>query len=98
MKVFSLFSGIGGIDLGFMQAGFDIIWANEFDKDTATTYRHNFGSNYLVEGDIRQIDASEIPGFDVLVAGFPCQPFSVMGRKKGLMTRVATYFLKLNVL
>lgn len=83
LKVCSLFSGIGGIDLGFMQAGFDVIWANEFDKDTATTYRHNFGSSHLVEGDIRQIDASDIPDFDVLVAGFPCQPFSVMGRKKG---------------
>ncbi len=42
MKACSLFSGIGGIDLGFQQAGFDIIWANEFDKDAATTYRHNF--------------------------------------------------------
>lgn len=53
MTVGSLFSGIGGIDLGFQQAGFDIVWANEFDKDAAATYRHNFGSEYLVEKDIR---------------------------------------------
>ena len=83
MRVCSLFSGIGGIDLGFQQAGFDIVWANEFDKDAAKTYRHNFGTAHLVEADIRSINPSDIPDFDVLVAGFPCQPFSVLGRQKG---------------
>lgn len=83
MKVASLFSGIGGIDLGFQQAGFEIVWANEFDRDAAKTYRHNFGTEHLVEADIRSINPDTIPDFDVLVAGFPCQPFSIMGRKKG---------------
>ena len=83
MKVCSLFSGIGGIDLGFIQAGFDVVWANEFDKNAATTYRANFGDKHLVEKDIRQIDTSEIPDFDVLAAGFPCQPFSIAGKQKG---------------
>ena len=83
MKVCSLFSGIGGIDLGFKQAGFDIVWANEFDKDAATTYRHNFGGERLVECDIRDVNTSDIPDFDVLVAGFPCQPFSIAGKQKG---------------
>ena len=83
MRVCSLFSGIGGIDLGFQQAGFNIVWANEFDKDAAATYRHNFGSEHLVEKDIRKVDVDEIPDFDVLVAGFPCQPFSLAGRQKG---------------
>lgn len=83
MKVCSLFSGIGGIDIGFQQAGFDIVWANEFDKDAAATYRHNFGNKHLVEKDIRKVDATEIPDFDVLVEGFPCQPFSIMGFRKG---------------
>jgi len=83
MKVCSLFSGIGGIDLGFKQAGFDIVWANEFDKDAATTYRTNFGRERLVEADIRSVNANDIPDFDVLVAGFPCQPFSIMGFRKG---------------
>ena len=78
-----MFSGIGGIDLGFKQAGFDIVWANEFDKDAAATYRHNFGGEHLVEKDIRKVGAAEIPDFDVLVAGFPCQPFSIMGFRKG---------------
>ena len=83
LRVASLFSGIGGIDLGFQQAGFDIVWANEFDHDAAKTYRHNFGAEHLVEADIRTIDPQTIPDFDVLVAGFPCQPFSIMGFKKG---------------
>ena len=83
MKVCSLFSGIGGIDLGFKQAGFDIVWANEFDHGAATTYRVNFGDKYLVEKDIRQVNPRDIPDFDVLVAGFPCQPFSIVGMQKG---------------
>ena len=83
MRVCSLFSGIGGIDLGFIQAGFDVVWANEFDRDAAITYRANFGNDRLVEGDIRNIDAKDIPNFDVLAAGFPCQPFSIAGKQKG---------------
>ena len=83
MRVCSLFSGIGGIDLGFQQAGFDIVWANEFDHDAATTYRVNFGDKHLVEKDIRQVNPQDIPDFDVLVAGFPCQPFSIVGMQKG---------------
>jgi DNA (cytosine-5)-methyltransferase 1 len=83
LKVCSLFAGIGGIDLGFKQAGFDIVWANEFDHDAAITYRHNFGDDYLVESDIRNVEANNIPDCDVLVAGFPCQPFSSLGKKKG---------------
>lgn len=83
MKVCSLFSGIGGIDIGFMQAGFEIAWANEFDRDAARTYRHNFGNEHMVEKDIRKVDVSTIPDFDVLAAGFPCQPFSILGKQRG---------------
>lgn len=83
LRVASLFSGIGGIDLGFEQACFDIVWANEFDHDAATTYRANFGGEYLVEKDIRTIATREIPNFEILAAGFPCQPFSKAGKKKG---------------
>ena len=83
MKVCSLFSGIGGIDLAFQQAGFEIVWANEFDRDAAKTYRYNFGGDRLIEQDIRSIRSEEIPDFDVLVAGFPCQPFSSVGFQKG---------------
>lgn len=83
LKVCSLFSGIGGIDLGFIQAGFKIVWANEIDKDAARTYKYNFGAEHLIEKDIRKVSTADIPDFDVLVAGFPCQPFSVLGKQKG---------------
>ena len=83
MKLASLFTGIGGIDLGFIQAGFEVVWSNEYDRDAAKTYRYNFPTANLVERDIRKVDAKEIPDFDVLVAGFPCQPFSIVGRQKG---------------
>lgn len=83
IRVCSLFSGIGGIDLGFIQAGFEIVWANEFDRDAARTYKHNFGSEHICEKDIRNVQVEDIPDFDVLVAGFPCQPFSVLGKQRG---------------
>lgn len=79
----SMFAGIGGIDLAFEQAGFKVVWANEIDKYACSTYRLNFGSEYLVESDIRCISASKIPDFNILVAGFPCQPFSSAGLQKG---------------
>lgn len=82
--VASLFSGIGGIDLGFENAGFETVFANEIDPDACKTYRYNFPkSYYLLEENIRNIDTSCIPQADVLTAGFPCQPFSVCGKKKG---------------
>ena len=83
IKVCSLFSGIGGIDLAFQQAGFDIVWSNEKDAAACNTYRCNFSHTKLVENDIRSINASDIPIFDVLVAGFPCQSFSTAGFQKG---------------
>ena len=83
MKVISLFSGIGGIDLGFCQTGFDIVWANETDHDACITYRKNFGEHSILEADIKSVDTNMIPYAEVLVAGFPCQPFSVMGYRMG---------------
>lgn len=94
-RICSLFSGIGGIDLGFKQAGFDIVWANEYDSAACKTYRHNFGDEYLVEGDIRKISADTIPDFDVLTAGFPCQPFSIAGLQKGFKDRDGNLFFEL---
>ena len=83
IKICSLFSGIGGIDLAFQQAGFQVVWANEIDKYAANTYVHNLGSFALTVGDIAKVEFSEMPEFDVLVAGFPCQPFSTAGKLKG---------------
>ena len=78
-----MFAGIGGICLGFKQAGFEIVWANEKDAAACRTYRYNVGSEYLIEGDIRKVDMRQLPTADVLAAGFPCQSFSVAGLKKG---------------
>ncbi len=82
-KVVSLFSGIGGIDLGFQQAGFEICWANDVSHAACETYRHNFGGDCLIEGNIREINADTIPHADILVAGFPCQSFSKAGAERG---------------
>lgn len=83
VKVGSLFSGIGGIDLGFEQAGFEIAWANDFDAAACKTYRNNFPSTILIEDDVRNINPCALSDIDALVAGFPCQPFSVMGYRRG---------------
>ena len=83
MKVISLFSGIGGIDLGFLQEGFEIVWANDSSHEACITYRHNLGEQFIKEDDIRNVDVSQIPSADILIAGFPCQPFSVMGYQRG---------------
>lgn len=80
-KLVSLFAGIGGIDLGFEFAGFECIWANDFDKFACQTYRANVGEQ-IIEGDIR-ITKKQIPDHDILVGGFPCQPFSTLGKLQG---------------
>ena len=94
-SICSLFSGIGGIDLGFIQAVFDVAWANEMDAAACKTYRHNFKHLNLVEGDIKKIPANEIPDFDVLTAGFPCQPFSIAGLQKGFKDRDGNLFFEI---
>lgn len=81
-KVVSLFSGAGGLDLGFHQAGFDIVWANDFDRFAVQTYRENFSNNIVLD-DINNIDFDSIPSADVVIGGFPCQPFSMMGSELG---------------
>ena len=69
--------------MGFEQAGCEIVWANEIDKYACKTYRLNFGEDYLVEGDIKDISTKNIPKFDILTAGFPCQSFSSVGLLQG---------------
>ncbi|MDD5363284.1 MAG: DNA cytosine methyltransferase [Ignavibacteria bacterium] len=76
MKIVSLFSGAGGLDLGLINAGHEIIWANDIDKDSCETYKLNIG-NHIVCKDISDIDINEIPDCEVIVGGFPCQGFSM---------------------
>jgi DNA (cytosine-5)-methyltransferase 1 len=95
-KVGSLFSGIGGIDLGFEQAGFEIAWANDMDASACKTYRHNFPNTHLIESDVRDIDPRTLPDIDVLVAGFPCQPFSIMGYRRGFKDPRGNLFFEIS--
>lgn len=94
MRVVSFFSGIGGLDQGFIDAGFDVIWANDFDKYAVETYRANY-KNEIIHGDINKINLDEIPDCDVLIGGFPCQPFSLMGEQRGFEDARGSLFFRI---
>lgn len=85
-----LFAGIGGMRLGFEEAGFECVFSSEWDEKAQETYLANFGSRPY--GDITKIPAKEIPSHDVLVGGFPCQPFSIAGVAKKNSLGIATGF------
>jgi len=86
MKIVSLFSGAGGLDLGFLQAGHTIIWANDLYSDAVKTYRNNIG-NHIIEDDIHNIFSETIPDCDIVIGGFPCQGFSVANTKRTVEDR-----------
>lgn len=82
-KLISLFSGAGGLDLGFEKAGFEVIVANEFDKTIWETYEKNHKAK-LIKGDISDIDSSQFPDCDGIIGGPPCQSWSEAGSLKGI--------------
>jgi DNA (cytosine-5)-methyltransferase 1 len=83
-RVAGLFSGCGGLDLGFIKTGFEVVWANDFNPDAVETYKTNIG-DHIVCGDITKIQSSEVPDdIDVLLGGFPCQGFSVANTKRNM--------------
>lgn len=80
-RFIDLFAGIGGIRLGFESVGGKCVFSSEFDEDACKTYEANFGER--PSGDVTKIEAEDIPDFDVLLAGFPCQAFSIIGKREG---------------
>lgn len=94
MRVVSFFAGCGGLDLGFEQAGFDVVWANEFEPHCRATYLRNHPDTEFVLGDICKIDPRAIPDCDGFIGGPPCQSWSVGGKMKGLDDERGQLFLK----
>jgi len=92
-SVVSLFSGAGGLDLGFKHAGFELLWANDFDKDAVETYKDNIGSECVL-GDISNISSELIPDSDVIIGGFPCQGFSMANTKRHILDERNSLYLQ----
>lgn len=85
LTAISLFSGCGGMDLGFVMAGFDILWANDINQYACETYSHNIG-NHIICDNIDNIDYKELPDSDIVIGGFPCQDFSILWKRNGINT------------
>ena len=87
-----MFSGVGGFRLGLERSGWQCVWANDSDKYANQVYKKKFGNEELVEGDVREIRAKAIPDHQLLTAGFPCQAFSVAGKRKATAEARGTLF------
>lgn len=94
MKVISLFSGAGGLDLGFVLAGHEIVWANDLYEDAVETYKSNIG-DHIHCVDIKTVNADDIPDGDIVIGGFPCQGFSVANTKRNSLDQRNTLYLEL---
>lgn len=91
-RLVSLFSGCGGMDKGFENAGFHRVWANDFDADAQAVFKLNFGD---IDGrDIRTVPVDDIPECDIITAGFPCQPFSNAGNRRGVYDKRGELYLE----
>lgn len=92
MKIVSFFAGAGGLDLGFEKAGFDVIWANEYDKEIWETYEKNHKNTFLDKRSIVDIPSNEVPDCDGIIGGPPCQSWSEAGSKKGIADKRGQLF------
>jgi DNA (cytosine-5)-methyltransferase 1 len=89
----SLYAGIGGVCLGFKNAGANVLWANDFDKNASITYRSNFTHKFY-EQDVHTLDPKDLPKVDILTSGFPCQAFSIAGYQKGFKDSRGNHFFE----
>ncbi len=89
-KFIDLFCGLGGFRMGFEKSNFQCVFSSDINKHIRQTYEANFGERPA--GDITKLDPAEMPDFDVMVGGFPCQPFSISGKKKGFEDTRGTLF------
>ncbi len=92
MKIVSFFAGAGGLDLGFKNAGFDVVWANEYDKDIWETYEKNHPQTTLDRRSIVDIHEDEVPGCDGIIGGPPCQSWSEAGALRGIKDKRGQLF------
>lgn len=92
MKIVSFFAGAGGLDLGFEKAGFDVIWANEYDKDIWATYKKNHPTTFLDRRSITDINSSQVPDCDGIIGGPPCQSWSAAGSARGIQDKRGQLF------
>jgi len=95
MKFIDLFAGIGGFRYGLEKSSnaFSCVWSNEWDKYAASIYRYHWGE--INTQDIRTVDTDEIPDHDLLCGGFPCQAFSIAGKRKGFEDTRGTLFFEI---
>ena len=93
LKFIDLFAGIGGIRLPFDELGYECVFSSEWDKAACKTYEANFGARPA--GDITKVRAEDIPSHDILLAGFPCQAFSIMGKMRGFSDTRGTMFFEI---
>ncbi len=94
MKVVSFFAGAGGLDLGFEKAGFDVVWANEYDKEIWETYENNHKNTFLDRRSIVDIPSNEVPDCDGIIGGPPCQSWSEAGSKRGIADKRGQLFFE----
>lgn len=92
MKIVSFFAGAGGLDLGFEKAGFDVIWANEYDKEIWETYEKNHLNTILDKRSITKVEAEEVPDCDGIIGGPPCQSWSEAGALRGVKDKRGQLF------
>lgn len=90
MNIVSFFAGAGGLDLGFQNAGFNVVWANEYDKEIWGTYQNNHPQTVLDKRSIVNVPSNEVPDCDGIIGGPPCQSWSEAGAMKGINDKKRT--------